>query len=260
MAAILAALVWMAGVAGTWGAPRAARRLVQLARFVDSSTAPGSGGGRPQLARVRVAPGLGADDAGVMSTSSALRRALAVLGVTGSLVPGVAAPLAPTVGDPSPRAAAPPAVDLRSTSPDVDGLRRTWAWPLQPRPAVTSRFVAPASTWGAGHRGLDLATTQGQQVLAVDDGVVTHVGVVAGRGTVSVTHASGLRSTYEPVNGEVAVGTHVGRAAALGVVAGRTHCGGACLHLGAVRGAGYVDPRPLLAGAPVILLPLGARR
>ncbi|MFW5474460.1 M23 family metallopeptidase [Knoellia sp. CPCC 206450] len=194
-----------------------------------------------------------------MSTSSALRRALAVLGITGSLLPGVAAPpqvVLPVAGVP---AAALPSVDLPHQEPGVDRLRRTWAWPLEPRPAVTAPFVAPRSTWGAGHRGLDLAARQGQDVLAVDDGVVTHVGVIAGRGTVSVTHTSGLRSTYEPVDGALPLGTRVGREEALGVVNGRTHCGGACLHLGAVRGAGYVDPRPLLTGGPVILLPLGAR-
>lgn len=97
-------------------------------------------------------------------------------------------------------------------------------------------------------------------MLAVDAGVVTHVGVVAGRGTVSVSHASGLRSTYEPVRGAVAVGSAVGPGDVLGVVAGRTHCGGACLHLGAVSVPGYVDPRPLLGGGPVVLLPLGRGR
>jgi len=195
-----------------------------------------------------------------MSTSSALRHALAVLGVTGSLLPGVAAPPVAALSDASVPATGPPSVDLPDGVPDVDELRRTWAWPLEPRPAVTARFVAPRSTWGAGHRGLDLAASQGQEVLAVDDGVVTHVGIVAGRGTVSVTHATGLRSTYEPVDGAVAVGVRVGRGRVLGTVTGRTHCGGACLHLGAVRGAGYVDPRPLLAGGPVILLPLAAGR
>lgn len=194
-----------------------------------------------------------------MSTSSTLRRAVAVLGATGSLLPGLTAP--PTPVRPAPRSAVAPAatVDTVRRIPATEGLRRTWAWPLRPRPAVTARFVAPASTWGAGHRGLDLAATQGQQVLAVDDGIVTHVGVVAGRGTVSVTHASGLRSTYEPVDGVLAVGTRVGRGAVLGVVDGRTHCGGSCLHLGALRATGYVDPRPLLAGGPVVLLPLGSR-
>lgn len=98
--------------------------------------------------------------------------------------------------------------------------------------------------------------SQGQEVLAVDAGVVTHVGVVAGRGTVSITHPSGLRSTYEPVRGAVAPGDTIAEGRAIGVVEGRSHCGGACLHLGALRGSTYVDPRPLLGGGPVILLPL----
>ncbi|GAA4108510.1 hypothetical protein GCM10022415_01170 [Knoellia locipacati] len=64
----------------------------------------------------------------------------------------------------------------------------------------------------------------------------------------------------KPVRGSVTVGAAVARGGVLGTVEGRTHCGGGCLHLGAVRGAGYVDPRPLLGGGPVILLPLGPGR
>lgn len=121
---------------------------------------------------------------------------------------------------------------------------------------MLASFVAPRSTYGPGHRGIDVAATQGQDVLAVDAGVVSHVGVVAGRGTVSVTHASGLRSTYEPVRAGVMTGAEVAAGDVLGQVSGRSHCGGGCLHLGALVGAVYVDPRPLLAGGPVVLLPL----
>jgi len=180
-----------------------------------------------------------------MSIREALRRAVVAIGVTGSLVPGAAL----TAPEPGPRVA--------PAQHESIALRRTWSWPLQPRPAVTARFVAPRSAYGRGHRGLDLAARQGQQVRAVDVGLVTHVGVVAGRGTVSVSHPSGLRSTYEPVRGSVTVGAAVPRGGVLGTVEGRTHCGGGCLHLGAVRGPGYEDPRPLLGGGPVILLPLG---
>lgn len=194
-----------------------------------------------------------------MSTRTALRRVLVALGATGSLMPGAAITSVAPSGVPA------PGVTVASSTPpvgalDIDPLRRTWTWPLAPRPAVQARFVPPRSTYGAGHRGLDLAARPAQPVLAVDDGIVTHVGVVAGRGTVSVTHASGLRSTYEPVRGEVAVGAAVTSGQVIGVVEGRTHCGGACLHLGALRGRGYVDPRPLLGGGPVILLPRGPSR
>src|SRR5699024_9638474 len=84
--------------------------------------------------------------------------------------------------------------------------RGRWVWPLAPRPSVARPFVRPASTWGAGHRGVDLTSSQGSDVRTVDAGVVAHVGVVAGRGTVTVLHRSGLRSTYEPVDPLVAAG------------------------------------------------------
>ena len=137
-----------------------------------------------------------------------------------------------------------------------------WRWPLAPRPHVLRRFRAPPDPYAAGHRGLDLAATRGSPVLAVEGGAVTHSGWVAGRGTVTVEHADGLRSTYEPVTAEVTVGARVVAGQRLGVLAalpGSTpgHCGvRSCLHLGARRGEAYVDPWPLLAGGRVVLLPL----
>jgi hypothetical protein len=94
-------------------------------------------------------------------------------------------------------------------------------------------------------------------VLAVEDGIVSHVGVVAGRGTVTVLHRDGLRSTYEPVDAGVRLGASVHSGEALGTLsAAGSHCASACLHLGARRGDGYLDPEPLLRPARIILLPL----
>ncbi len=191
-----------------------------------------------------------------MTARHALHRAVLALGVTGSLVPGLP-PASPVEAPRAVLAVAAPAASTATARSGPDAAqRRTWSWPLTPRPRVLAAFVPPRSTWGAGHRGIDLAARQGQSVLAVDRGVVSHVGVIAGRGTVSVTHPSGLRSTYEPVRAAVATGVVVAEGAVLGVVTGRTHCGGSCLHLGALDGRAYVDPRTLLGGGPVVLLPL----
>jgi murein DD-endopeptidase MepM/ murein hydrolase activator NlpD len=95
--------------------------------------------------------------------------------------------------------------------------------------------------------------------LAVDAGTVTHVGRIGGRGTVSVLHPSGVRSTYEPVDAMVSEGQAVTEGARLARLAeGGSHCAPTCLHLGAVRGDAYLDPLVFLVGArPVRLLPLG---
>ena len=115
--------------------------------------------------------------------------------------------------------------------------------------------------YGPGHRGLDLAAADGAPVLAVEGGVVTHAGFVAGRGTITVTHADGLRSTYEPVDPAVTVGATVVTGAVLGTLRARDgprHCGArTCLHLGARRDPSYLDPYPLLVRGRLALLPLG---
>lgn len=138
------------------------------------------------------------------------------------------------------------------------GPANAWAWPLSAPHPVARPFVAPASRFGAGHRGLDVAGTSGAPVRAVDSGTVSHVGVVAGLRTVTLLHVSGLRSTYQPVAGSVTVGQVVRRGEAIGtMVAQGTHCPPrACLHLGAVNGTTYLDPLTLLTETRVRLLPL----
>ncbi len=148
-----------------------------------------------------------------------------------------------------------PAVAVPRSPPS---LRGRWAWPLMPRPSIVRPFLRPATAYGSGHRGLDLAGSTGQGVLAVEAGTVADVGRIAGRGTVTVLHPSGVRSTYEPVEPAVSVGEVVARGSRLGELAATgSHCRPACLHLGAVREHTYVDPLVFLTGGrPVRLLPL----
>ena len=99
---------------------------------------------------------------------------------------------------------------------------------------------------------------------AVDDGIVTHVGVLAGRGTVTIQHATGLRSTYEPLTTAVRRGQVVARGQPMGTLdTDLGHClPSVCLHVGALRQGtsgkwDYVDPVFLLVPVDIILLPTG---
>nr|WP_090281218.1 M23 family metallopeptidase [Mycolicibacterium komanii]CRL77369.1 metalloendopeptidase-like membrane protein [Mycolicibacterium komanii] len=136
------------------------------------------------------------------------------------------------------------------------------AWPLRPRPEVTRGFDAPTPNWETGHRGVDLAATPGQRVLAAADGTVVFAGELAGRSVVSVAHPGGLRTTYEPVRATVVRGQRVGAESVIGVLeAGHPGCPrSACLHWGAMWGpasrADYVDPLGLVVTTPIRLKPI----
>jgi murein DD-endopeptidase MepM/ murein hydrolase activator NlpD len=136
-----------------------------------------------------------------------------------------------------------------------------WAWPTASS-VVVRGFEAPATVYAAGHRGIDVAAEAGEEVRAVDDGVVAFAGTVVDRGVVAIDH-DGVRSSVEPVDPVVAVGDVVRR----GQVIGRVDTGGAhpagVLHLGArIRvgdGWAYVSPLLYLGGADrAVLLPLRA--
>jgi murein DD-endopeptidase MepM/ murein hydrolase activator NlpD len=87
---------------------------------------------------------------------------------------------------------------------------------------------------------------------------VVYAGTLAGRGVVSVMHAGGLRSTYEPVTPSVAIGDAVTAGQPLGtLVAGHPGCpAAACLHWGVRSGRDYLDPLTLLGLGRVRLLPM----
>lgn len=131
-----------------------------------------------------------------------------------------------------------------------------FAWPLAPAPKVTRPFQAPASDYGPGHRGVDLAATPGQPVLAAGSGVVVFAGAVAGTPVVSVDHDGGLRTTYEPVTATVTAGTQVYLGQPIGTVdSGHPGCPvAACLHWGVRRGDEYLDPLALIRTESVIRL------
>jgi murein DD-endopeptidase MepM/ murein hydrolase activator NlpD len=133
-----------------------------------------------------------------------------------------------------------------------------YSWPLLPAPTVLTPFRGPDQPFGPGHRGVDLAGAPGQPVLAARGGIVIFAGPVAGRGSVSVQHDDGLRTTYEPVAPVVRSGQMVTAGQVVGLLEqGHGSCPSVCLHWGARRDRlVYVDPLVLLRPPHVRLLPV----
>ncbi|MFE0445792.1 murein hydrolase activator EnvC family protein [Streptomyces fungicidicus] len=190
--------------------------------------------------------------------TSAFTRACARLVLPVFLAP--AALLAPPPSGPAgPAAVAPVAED--AGTPAVGR-----AWPVGVRPRVLRGWEPPATVYGRGHRGVDLAAAPGTSVRAVAAGRVSFAGRVAGRGVVSVkldgTGDPPLRTTYEPVDASVAEGDEVTAGEPVGTVAATGfHCAAPCVHWGLLRADAYLDPLTLLPpwllrGPPPRLLPV----
>ena len=184
--------------------------------------------------------------------------ALLVLGVPG--VPATAGPapaavardvVAPAAG--APDAAAPDAVAPAARAPASPG----WVWPVDGPRVVVRPYLAPATPYAAGHRGVDLAAVAvGDEVRAVTSGIVHFAGVVVDRPVITVRTGQVL-ATVEPVTPLVTTGERVEAGQVIGVLE-PGHCARPCVHLG-VRVAGeYVSPLRFLGGLQrAVLLPLG---
>ncbi|WP_329267828.1 M23 family metallopeptidase [Streptomyces pseudovenezuelae] len=139
----------------------------------------------------------------------------------------------------------------------VPAIGRTW--PVGARPTVLRGWEPPATVYGRGHRGVDLAAPAGTPVRAVAAGRVSFVGRVAGKPAVSVElTGTDLRTTYEPVTASVEKGAMVTAGEVVGAVEPTgSHCPAACVHWGLRRGETYLDPLSLL---PPWLLRTGPSR
>lgn len=131
-----------------------------------------------------------------------------------------------------------------------------WSWPVGPPHAIARPYLAPATPYGAGHRGIDIRAPAGSVVRAPADGVVHFAGFVVDRPVLSIAHAGGVLSSFEPVEATVAAGDHVRRGQVVGVLLAG-HCAAPCLHLGARIAGEYVNPLLFLGEVPrAVLLPV----
>ncbi len=150
-------------------------------------------------------------------------------------------------GPDAPAAASIPAADTGSSTP-------VWTWPVAPPHPVVRPYLAPPTPYGAGHRGIDIGAADGTPVLAPDDGAVHFAGVIVDRPVLSIEHAGGVLSSFEPVTSTLHTGDVVHRGEVIGtLVAG--HCAASpCLHLGARVDGEYVNPLVFLGGVPKAVL------
>ena len=176
---------------------------------------------------------------------------LLALSATGAPPGPASAAVAPAEGAGLPAATA--VARTRTPAP-----RPRYGWPTGAPAEVVQGFDPPAVVWGSGHRGVDLALAAGSPVLAAGAGTVVFAGAVAGRPVVSIDHADGIRTTYEPVEASVAAGDVVARGQVIGaLVAGHRSDGVDALHWGARTGPkSYVNPLRLLRPAVIRLKPL----
>lgn len=122
-----------------------------------------------------------------------------------------------------------------------------WPWPVTG--PVINGFDPPASPFGSGHRGIDIATTAGTPVLAPAPGTVTFAGPVAGHLFVTIDHGGGVESTYSWVS---ALGVKKGDVVAAGTLVARSGAGHPgdvvpSVHMGVKLHDVYVDPLAYLS-------------
>ena len=147
------------------------------------------------------------------------------------------------------------------------------------RPRVVHPFEKPARRWSPGHRGVDLAVPENdRRVYAPAPGKVVFSGTVVNRKVLVIAHPDGRRSTFEPMDEALPVGTTVAAGEVIGTVATPDSVGGngerpyrrcstVCLYWGVRQGgargdgsgktAEYINPMSLLGSKePSILLPV----
>jgi len=118
------------------------------------------------------------------------------------------------------------------------------AWPISG--PVVRGFDPPQSSYGAGHRGVDIGAPAGTPVASAADGIVTFVGVIDGVPMVTVTHGD-VRTTYQPVAPTVSTGQAVGAGQTIGTLLA-SHGSTTSLHFGVLLGETYLDPLSWLGG------------
>lgn len=123
---------------------------------------------------------------------------------------------------------------------------------------ISKPFDPPSVRWATGHRGVDITAETGAVLIAPDDGVISFNGTVAGKDVISIKHADGLTSTFEPAHSDLETGAPVFRGKPFGVADGSSdHCLDFCVHWGVMDAYDdYLDPSTLILPRTIALKPV----
>ncbi len=172
-----------------------------------------------------------------------------------TVAPSACAILIATLMVAFPSAAATPV----ASAPKAGPREVPWDWPTASPVLIAHGFVAPATPYTAGHRGIDLEAmaSTGAEVRAPTDSTVSFVGQVVDRPVLTLAVGADVLVSFEPLESPLRVGDRVARGQVIGALAIGGHCEASCLHVG-VRVAGeYVSPLLFFDRVPrAVLLPL----
>lgn len=127
----------------------------------------------------------------------------------------------------------------------------TWTWPVIG--PVLRGFDPPATPFGSGHRGIDIAAAVGSVAVAPASGVVAFAGPIGGRLFLTLDHGGGLTSTYSWVSALLVRRGDVVTTSQPVALTGTGHLGFPVphLHFGVRLDGAYQDPLAYLGAIDV---------
>jgi len=142
---------------------------------------------------------------------------------------------------------------------DFGNSSATWVMPIAVPALLVHQFRSPNSDYSSGHRGVDYAVTDGQDLMSPSAGTLVFTGMVAKKPVVSILHVGGFRTTFEPACSSLPRGTTLLVGQRFGTVCAKgyqSHCKPSlCLHFAMKLGDQYLSPLALIGGlAPSVLV------
>lgn len=125
--------------------------------------------------------------------------------------------------------------------------------------SILRDYNPPEKRWQPGHRGVDMKATPGEEIRASADGVVHFAGSISAMTSVSILHADGIRTTYQPIETTLKSGDPIVAGQVIGRLTVSPRHPEPGLHWGALRGRDYLNPLDLIRRRRIVLKPTQPR-